>query len=626
MATTDRLNVTELDFDQIKTSLKRFLNDQSEFADYDFESSGLSVLLDVLAYNTHYQAFYLNMIANESFLDTASTREALVSLAKGIGYTPRSITGSVAYVDLTFQPNDLGGEVDGEATAISRLGTEVTIPKGSVFTSELSNKTYSFVTTDSYVARPTANTTGGYLVGDTQDTGVVPYTISDVKITQGVFATAQYIFNSQIDQQFVIPNNGVDTSTISVLVTDSITSTATEVYTKADNYANLDDTSAVFFVSEGTDQRFEIYFGDGTVGKQPADGSIVDITYVVPEPEAGNGATIFKSDPLRSPFYGIGGSTQTYIPTVSTTINASGGKDRETAESIRFLAPLNYESQNRAVTKQDYVTAIRTEYPQVESVSVWGGEEADVPIYGNVYVAIKPSEGFVLSETEKQNIIDNILEPRNVLGITPVLVDPEFTFLQITSNVTWDPRLTGLTESTLRNGIRQEILNFGDEQLEKFDAPFRYSPFTRLIDDFDSGIVGNLTGVKLRKEIVPSIGTAANYTINFANRIYYPHVGHIGSLTSSSFTYNNYSDCVLIDNQGAVNIETTGGTTIASGIGSINYITGQVQLNNFNPQSVGSGGKLSVTVQPNVNDIFLTRGQILSIISDDVIIVMQQES
>jgi hypothetical protein len=409
-------------------------------------------------------------------------------------------------------------------------------------------------------------------------------------------------------------------------VTDSITSTATEVYTKADNYANLDDTSAVFFVSEGTDQRFEIYFGDGTVGKQPADGSIVDITYVVPEPEAGNGATIFKSDPLRSPFYGIGGSTQTYIPTVSTTINASGGKDRETAESIRFLAPLNYESQNRAVTKQDYVTAIRTEYPQVESVSVWGGEEADVPIYGNVYVAIKPSEGFVLSETEKQNIIDNILEPRNVLGITPVLVDPEFTFLQITSNVTWDPRLTGLTESTLRNGIRQEILNFGDEQLEKFDAPFRYSPFTRLIDDFDSGIVGNLTGVKLRKEIVPSIGTAANYTINFANRIYYPHVGHIGSLTSSSFTYNNYSDCVLIDNQGAVNIETTGGTTIASGIGSINYITGQVQLNNFNPQSVGSGGKLSVTVQPNVNDIFLTRGQILSIISDDVIIVMQQES
>lgn len=621
MASTDRLNVTELDFDEIKISLKRFLNDQPEFADYDFESSGLSVLLDILAYNTHYQAFYLNMIANESFLDTATTREAIVSLAKGIGYTPRSITGAVAYIDLTFQPNDLGGEIGGEASPVSRLGAEVNIPKGSVFTSELSNKTYSFVTTDSYIARPTANTTGGYLVGVAQSSGVVPYTVSDMKITQGIFVNAQYIFNSQVDQQFTIPNSGADTSTISVLVTDSIASTSTEVYTKVDNYANLDGESASFFVNESSDGRFEIYFGDGLVGKKPTDGSIIDITYVVPEPEAGNGATTFRADPIRSPFYGTGGSTHTYNPTTFTSINASGGRDRESADSIQFLAPLNYGAQNRAVTKEDYVTAIRSEYPQVESVAVWGGEDAEIPLYGHVYIAIKPSEGFFLSQTEKQNIIDTILAPRNVIGITPVIVDPDYIFLQISSDVTWDPRLTGLTQATLRNGILAEILNFGDSQLEKFEETFRYSPFTQLIDSFDSGILGNITSVNLRKEIAPAIGTAANYTINFSNSIN----NLKGSVTSSAFTYNSYSDCKLTDDQGTISITATGGVVVADSIGTVNYTTGQIVLNDFLPQSVGSGGKLSIIVKPSVNDIFLNRGEILSIISDDVSVTMKQE-
>ena len=291
MAIDNRLNVTELDFDQIKNSLKRFLNSQVEFADYDFESSGLSVLLDIMSYNTHYQAFYLNMIANESFLDTATTRDALVSISKGIGYTPRSITGAVAFLDITFQPNDLGGVVGAETTSVTRLGTEVNIPKGSVFVSELSDKTYAFVTTESYTAKPTANTTGGYWVGETAASGVVPYTITNMKATQGVFSTAQYIYNSQVDQQFIIPNSGADTSTISVLVTDSISGSKTEVYSKVDNYASLSSEDAVFFINEGPNLQYEIHFGDGIVGKRPVDGSVINITYVVPEAKAGNGAT-----------------------------------------------------------------------------------------------------------------------------------------------------------------------------------------------------------------------------------------------------------------------------------------------------------------------------------------------
>ena len=620
MANTNKLTVTELDFDEIKQSLKRFLNNQSEFTDYDFESSGLSVLLDILAYNTHYQAFYLNMIANESFLDTASSREALVSLAKSIGYTPRSVTGSVAYVDVRFNPNDLGGLSGGEATPVSRLGTQVTLPKGSVFTTELSDKTYAFVMTDSLVATPVANSTGGYWVSDNISDGVVPYVATDVKITQGIFATAQYIYNDQVEQQFIIPSTGVDTSTITVLVTDSITSSATEVYTKVDNYSNLDGTSTVFFVSEAPDQRFEIYFGDGVVGKKPADGSIIDITYVVPEPEAGNGATIFKSDPIRSPFYGIGGSTTTYSPTVTTKINASGGRDRESSESIRFLAPLNYESQNRAVTKQDYVTAIRTEYPQVETVSVWGGEEADTPIYGNVYVAIKPTEGFFLSTTEKNRIVEQILKPRSVLGITPIILDPEYTYLRIVSDITWNPRLTGLTEYTLRNGIRQEILDFGDDQLEKFDEPFRYSPFVRLIDEYDSGIVGNLTSVAMRKEVAPTIGVPSNYTIDFDNAI------DAGTIYSTSFTYSSFINCTLKDDSsGSIDILSNNETEVAKGVGTVDYRTGTITLNSFAPNSVSSG-VLSIIATPNRNDVFVSRGKILSIISDDVTIIMRQET
>jgi hypothetical protein len=620
MANTNKLTVTELDFDEIKQSLKRFLNNQSEFTDYDFESSGLSVLLDILAYNTHYQAFYLNMIANESFLDTASSREALVSLAKSIGYTPRSVTGSVAYVDVRFNPNDLGGLSGGEATPVSRLGTQVTLPKGSVFTTELSDKTYAFVMTDSLVATPVANSTGGYWVSDNISDGVVPYVATDVKITQGIFATAQYIYNDQVEQQFIIPSTGVDTSTITVLVTDSITSSATEVYTKVDNYSNLDGTSTVFFVSEAPDQRFEIYFGDGVVGKKPADGSIIDITYVVPEPEAGNGATIFKSDPIRSPFYGIGGSTTTYSPTVTTKINASGGRDRESSESIRFLAPLNYESQNRAVTKQDYVTAIRTEYPQVETVSVWGGEEADTPIYGNVYVAIKPTEGFFLSTTEKNRIVEQILKPRSVLGIAPIIVDPEYTYLRIVSDITWNPRLTGLTEYTLRNGIRQEILDFGDDQLEKFDEPFRYSPFVRLIDEYDSGIVGNLTSVAMRKEVAPTIGVPSNYTIDFDNAI------DAGTIYSTSFTYSSFINCTLKDDSsGSIDILSNNETEVAKGVGTVDYRTGTITLNSFAPNSVSSG-VLSIIATPNRNDVFVSRGKILSIISDDVTIIMRQET
>jgi|DEB0MinimDraft_6_1074348.scaffolds.fasta_scaffold00358_8 hypothetical protein len=620
MAQNERLTVTDLDFDDIKASLKRFLNSQSEYTDYDFESSGLSVLLDVLAYNTHYQSFYLNMIANESFLDTASSREALVSLAKGIGYTPRSVTGAIAYVNLQFNPNDLGGEINGEASPISRLGTEVTIPKGSVFTTELSDKTYSFVTTDSYVARPVANTTGGYWIGDTASSGIVPYVATDVKITQGVFSSAQYIYNSQLDQQYIIPSTGVDTSTITVLVTDSISTTSTKVYTKADNYTNLDGDSLVFFISEGADQRFEIYFGDGVIGKKPLDGSIIDITYAVPEPEAGNGATVFKSDAIRSPFYGIGGSTITYSPSVSTVINASGGRDRQTAESIRFLAPLNYESQNRVVTKQDYVTAIRTEYPQVETVSVWGGEEDNVPIYGNVYVAIKPTEGYFLSSTEKRKITDQILKPKSVFGITPIIVDPEYIYLKIVSNITWNPRLTGLTEYTLRNGIRQEILDFGDIQLEKFDEPFRYSPFTSMIDDYDSGIVGNLTTIQMRKQFKPLVGTSSNYTIDFDNRI------TPGEMTSSNFTYNGYTGCTLSDQSGTINIIAGSNNIIAENIGTIDYTTGVVNINAFNPTSIGVGGFLSIIVTPRINDVFVGRGKILTIISDDLTLTMQQET
>lgn len=625
LTTTKRLKVTELDFDLIKTSLKDYLKAQDQFTDYDFEGSAMSILLDTLAYNTHYNAYYTNMISNEMFLDTATLRDSVVSLANQLGYTPSSVSGARATVTMTFSPNDLGGYDKGQATPSSRLGTNVVVPKGSVFTSELNSKTYSFVTIKSHTASPTANSDGGFLIDDTPTSEVVPYIISDIEIVQGVYASIQYVYNEQMKQDFIIPNAGVDISTATVVVTDAIGGTSGTVYTLAEDYTLLDSDSNVFFVQEVRNGKYEIYFGDGTIGASPADGNIIDITYVVSEGDVGNGATIFESDPIKSPFYGINASTRTYAPAVVTTINAAGGGPRESIDSIKFLAPRNFESQNRAVTAEDYVVKLKSAYKQLDAVHAWGGEENTPPDYGKVYISIKPKSGYVITATEKEKIKREILKSRNVLTVEPVLVDPEFIYLVIDAGVKWDSRLTTLTGSTLKVGILDEIIRWGQDNLEQFDTYFRYSNLLRAIGDFNSGVVNTTMAIKLRALVSPAINEARTYTINFANPIYHPHAAHQGSVTSTSFDYSGFTSCNLLDNNGILEIyghSSSGQNVLVSAnAGTVDYKNGTINIVEFQPTNV-VGGILSITVVPLDQDIVPDNNQLITIVDSDIILNM----
>jgi len=620
---TNKLKVTELDFDLIKSSMKDYLRSQSQFTDYDFDGSGMSVLLDLLAYNTHYNAFYTNMIANEMFLDSATLRSSAVSLSRQLGYTPRSVTGAKAIVSITLNPGDLGGN----NTDVARLGTNVLIPRGSVFLTELNSKTYGFVTTGSYTATPTTNTQGGFLISSAASSDVVPYVASNVEITQGVYSSIQYVYNTQIkNQSFIIPNDGVDTSTITVLITDTLSGTSGELYTLSDDYTAVTATSRVFFVQETLNNKYEIYFGDGNIGAKPVDGNVIDITYIVSEGDAGNSATVFKSDPIKSPFYGINNSTTTYAPVVSLVSKATGGAGQEDLDSIKYLAPRNYEAQNRAVTTDDYVVKVLSDYPQLDAVRCWGGEENDPPTYGKVYLAIKPVKGYVLSDIEKENIKKNILASRNVITVEPILVDPEYIFLVVDASIKWDSRLSSLTDATLRAGVRNRIVDWAQTNLEKFETYFRHSNLINNIDSFSAGITNNETSIKLRAEIVPTAGESANYTIKFSNPLYHPHSGHQGAVTSSSFGYAGYLNCTLTDVDGVLQIVSDGTTVVSSDAGTVDYDFGKVVLTGFNPTSVSGGGTLSITVNPKNNDIVPNYNQLLTIRDSDLSVNMLDEA
>ena len=601
---TKRLKVTELDFDLIKESFRNYLkgnvtDDGFSFTDYDFEGSGLSVLMDLLAYNTHYNAFYTNMISNEMFLDTTTLRESAVSIAKQLGYTPASIRGSKATVSISFTATNLGGQ-------------PVPIPKGTMFTTELDEGTYGFVTTQSYTALPSDDV----------------YTISDVEITEGLYTSVQYSFNSQLNQNFMIPNKNVDTSTITILVTDVISGTSGTVYTLAEDYAALDGNSPVFFLQEVSDELYEVYFGDGNVGKKPADGNIIDISYVISNGDVGNGASIFTSDPISSPDTSLNAGP--FSTTITTQTSSAGGASRESIDSIKYLAPRNYEAQNRAVTTDDYKTRIMTDYPQVDAVACWGGEENDPPNYGKVYVSIKPKSGYVVTETDRDYIKKEILKSRNIATVEPIIVDPDYLYLGVDSTIKWDSRLTSLTSETLRAGVTNEILAWAQNNVEKFETYFRYTALLREIDNYDQGILNNITNVTVKKKISPSIGETHKYTMKFSNAIHYPHKGHQGAVTSSTFTYAGYTSCRLSDLDGVIQINgfTSKGESalIDAAAGTVDYVTGDVVLSAFNPDAVDNSGVLSVTIKPDVNDIVPKTNQLITLSGDDLNVVMVNDS
>ncbi len=592
-----KLAVSELDFDNIKTNLKQFLGDQNEFADYNFDASAMSVLLDLLSYNTHYNAFYLNMIANEMFLDTASIRSSVVSRAKHLGYTPVSMKGAKAYVDLTITP------ADDPATIV--------IAKDTQFTSSVDGVAYTFCTSNSATVNVNAN-------------GV--YTTANVELTQGIPLTHKYTANtSDPDQRFILPNANTDTSTLTVKLQISATNSNLHTYTAANDTTTVNSTANVYFLEEDEEGRYEVTFGDGTIGRALVTGNIIILSSLIADGDAPNGAKTF------SPVSGVGGYSNVIVSTVT---NAVGGAERDSISTIKFNAPKNYQAQNRAVTISDYKRLLERDYPAAESVIAWGGEEHDPPVYGKVYLAIKPQTGLTLSSATKSYIADTVLGGRNIVSITPEVVDPDYMYITVTSTISYDSTRTTESAEQIKNSISNTVYQYGVNNLGLFANQFRYSPMIKQIDETETSIESSLTSVKLRREITPILGSSTSYTLKFSNEIKHDSNTDI-SISSTRFSHNDDNgtlreDCELQDDNGILQVFRTSGAdrvVVANNVGSVTYGTGVVALTSFAPTAISDGTtKLSVTVEPESNDVKPYREQILLIANSDISLSMVDTS
>ena len=585
MATNSKgkIEITDLDFDTVKSNFQTFLSQQSQFTDYNFEGSGMSVLMDLLAYNTHYLAFHANMLANEMFLDSTLTRASAVSHAKSLGYTPSSMRSSNATVNIS-----VSNVPTSQLTLVMSAGT--------VFTTNVNDIAYQFVT----IADHTASS----------DTGIFQF--SDIKIYEGTRVNYTYTVDStNLEQQFIIPSATVDTSTLVVKVQNSVSDTTTTTYTLNTDYTNLLSTSTKYFLQEVEDGRFEVYFGDGVSGKKPVDGNIITLSYVVTNGDDADGASAFVADST------IGGYSSISVVTVAS---ASGGGSSETVDSIKFNAPLKFASQSRAVTPDDYKSILPSIYSNIKSISVWGGEDNDPAVYGQVYISIKPNTGTTLTTTTKNSIISS-LKAFNVASVTPVIVDPITLLLELTTTVKYNSTLSEKTNSDIRALAETAISSFNTNNLQKFDSVFRHSNLLKAVDDADPAILSSTVAVKLKRKITPTLNASTKYTISFNNAAYHPTNNHSQTVVESSgFFLSGNTNEQYVDDDGSGVIRTfylLGGTTKTitnATAGTINYNTGEVVLTSLNVTSVeNTDGTIDITLKPDSNDVIPVRNQVVEI-------------
>ena len=578
-----KIEITDLDFDAVKSNFQNFLSQQSQFTDYNFEGSGMSVLMDLLAYNTHYLAFHANMLANEMFLDSSVLRANAVSHAKALGYTPSSMKASNAIISISVAD-------------VPTSQTSLVMPAGTIFTTSVNDTTYNFVTT--------SDTTS------TSNTGIFAFT--DVKVFEGTRISFQYTVNSSnLEQQFIIPSANVDTNTLKVRVQNSSSDITTTTYTLNTDYTNLTSTSTKYFLQEVEDGRFEVYFGDGVSGQKPADGSIVILDYVVTNGSDADGASAFTAAST------IGGYSNITVTTISS---ASGGGLSESVDSIKFNAPLKFAAQTRAVTPDDYKTIVPSIYTNIKSLSVWGGEDNDPAVYGQVYISIKPNTGTTLTTTTKNSIV-NSLKAFNVASITPVIVDPITLLLELTTTVKYNSTISEKTNTDIRALVETAISTFNTNNLQKFDSVFRHSNLLKAIDDADQAILSSTVAVKLKRKITPTLNASTKYTINFNNAGYHPSENHSQTvLESSGFFLAGDTNEQYIDDNGSGIVRTfylLGGTTKTitnATAGTINYNTGEVVLTSLNITSVeNADGTIDITLKPDSNDVIPVRNQVIEI-------------
>jgi hypothetical protein len=478
------LRVGELDFGSIKENLKTFLRSQSEFQDFDFNGSGMDVLLDVLAYNTHYMGFYLNVAANEAHLDTAQVRNSIISHAKKINYTPTSAQGALAKITVVATP------AENENDAINIL----TLDKYTrLLGADIDGVNHPFVTLNSN----TISKSNG------------SFTFANVFIKQGEVATLQYQMDSQnINRRFTIPSPTIDTSTLTVTVQESSSNTFTREYTLADDITEISANSRVFFLEENRNSLYDIVFGDDVIGSKPKVGNIVIATYLQSVGSAANNISAFTFTDQ------VGGEFRDNV-SITSTQSSYGGTDKETAEQVRFRAPYSYSVQNRAVIDTDYETLITKDYNNVDAVSVWGGEENDPVVYGKVFISIKPKGNYFLTNLDKERIVNDLIKSRSVMTVIPEIVDPNFVFLNFRVKVNYNPKLTSLGANEIAEFVRNAIIDYKERELDRFSSVFRKSKLQSYIEDAEKSITGSDLQVYIQKREEISPNEIRNYEYVF---------------------------------------------------------------------------------------------------------------
>ncbi len=595
-ANTSNIPVTELDFDQIKQNLKNFLKGQDQFKDFDFEGSAMSVLLDTLAYNTHYHSFYINMVANEMFLDSAIARDSVVSLAKQLGYTPRSVRSSTATVKVVSQVDPNPGDPD------------KFLAPDTVFQTTIDGTTFNFL-----------NLAPGQFVEDIT-TGF--FVIDELVINEGTHRDFAYVVDTlNPDQKFIIPDAGIDTKTLTVRVQTSISDVTgfDEPWALSTTLIVVGPDDASYQLQEVEGGFYEMTFGDGIVGRALENGNVVVVDWISANADAPNGAGI--NDSLSNRAFTVSGNLEAIVVNA-----AAGGAIRESVPSIKLFAPLNFQAQDRAVTADDYVAIVSRDFPDIESIFVFGGEDLVPPQFGKVFISLKPATGVTISDAEKLTIANTILKRRNVVSITPIVIDPDFTFLLVDTEVRFNPRATVLSPNSIEELVEQVIRDFGDIELEKFEQNFRYSNLVCDIDDSEPSILNNSTKVKMQKRFEPALGRQVSYVLRFNNPIFHPEDGFKPVLQSTTFGFFDPEVGQIVnafledDGNGVVRVfkfVDLEKRIITPCIGTINYETGLVELINFQPETLPGTITISITVEPAELDINVAFNQILAIDPDD---------
>jgi len=585
MANNKKINTTELDFDQIKANLKTYLQGQTEFQDYDFEGSGLSIMLDVLAYNTHYNALYNNLAVNEIFLDSASKRDSVVSLAKMLGYLPKSAKCATANVNVVVNSS-------------SGSSATLTLPAFSPFSANIDGVSYTFYNDQTYTI-----------------TGSSSFTFSDVKLIEGI--PLNYIYSVTDGVRYIIPNANVDLSTLQVKVQESASSSVYQTYTLATSLANITDQSKIYFIKEIDNGLYELTFGDDINGKKLSSGNVVHVDYFVSNLDTPNGCRLFSYSGSTL----LSGSTVT----VNTISPASGGATSEDIDSIKFNAPKYYASQNRAVTTEDYKTLIYSNFSDVNSVSVWGGDENIPPVYGKVFICVKPKGNqTTLTASQKNEIITNILSNKNVVSVVPEIVDADVLEIIMDATVYFNEKETNRSFKEVESIVIDTIINYNDTDLQKFDSVFRNSKLLRLIDASERGITNSNISYKLRRLVQPKFNVSSEYTINIANPIFIsPSKVPEEAVVSNGFYILGSSEIHYIDDNGdkalrlyTLNVDGTK-NILNSNFGTVDKKTGLLKFRELNITLLAEQN-LYFYIKPQYNDVVSAFSQVVNISTEDL--------